>query len=712
MRNPDSEEIVALEEERVKHFAANLSALWLTFVTFTALLVMTVGTVTHRQIFIEQPLKLPLLNLDLPLVAFFWAAPILFVVLHLYLLLQIEVLVTMVGSYYRKLQITPKHLNQEHEARLRLDASVFVRMLVSRQAPREDLFGRANRVVAWTTIVGLPLICLLQIQFVFLPFHDPYMTMFHRLVVVADAVIAGLFWSSIATRAARTYHRGYVRKTLRQLAPRFMLFALRTPAIRAVIVSRTASWLFVGLTRLRLRWTRALGLSVPIITIVLSFVAAHPSEGIYRLTEGATRPLFEGAIDNVRGRPNTWLYMSNRLILPDQQFAAAEKLPTLSSDARMSLSMRGRDLNGAILDRAELREVDFTGSQLEGASMQGAILTRARFDCGDGATHFVDRRCTNLKGAVLDFAHLQAASFVGAHLQGASMIRAELQGANLSRAQLQGAALHSTLLAGAQLDLADLRGANLNTAQLQGASLLNTRLEGASLDHAQMQGASLYYTQLQAASLEWAELQGATLLEADLEDAAINGIYTFRTRCELSEPVHKCTRLAPTLAKTSHQYLSVDRLVRPRRLSVPAINADRTGFEQFEREIVLQLPTERSKEEVKARLSILAPGAQGEDDDNKDVEFWKASALKSIDAVQHLRRRSEILRELACNVNAAPHVARRLVQNYYMEGPTKVPANPHNDPDMRECVGAKSLGSREAAQLRDWLTNLDEQVRR
>jgi hypothetical protein len=46
--------------------AGKASILWTTFVTFELYLVIAFGSVTHRNLFLEDPIKLPLLNVDLP----------------------------------------------------------------------------------------------------------------------------------------------------------------------------------------------------------------------------------------------------------------------------------------------------------------------------------------------------------------------------------------------------------------------------------------------------------------------------------------------------------------------------------------------------------------------------------------------------------------------------------------------------------------------
>jgi hypothetical protein len=55
-------------------------------------LAIATGTTTHRMLFREDPLNLPVLNIPLPLVAFYILTPVIFVVLHFYMLLNLVLL--------------------------------------------------------------------------------------------------------------------------------------------------------------------------------------------------------------------------------------------------------------------------------------------------------------------------------------------------------------------------------------------------------------------------------------------------------------------------------------------------------------------------------------------------------------------------------------------------------------------------------------------
>ena len=80
---------VAELQKALNDTAGKASVLWTTFITCQLYLAIAFGSVTHRDLFLEAPIKLPLLNVDLPLVGFFVLAPILLVIFHFYVFLQL-----------------------------------------------------------------------------------------------------------------------------------------------------------------------------------------------------------------------------------------------------------------------------------------------------------------------------------------------------------------------------------------------------------------------------------------------------------------------------------------------------------------------------------------------------------------------------------------------------------------------------------------------
>jgi hypothetical protein len=77
-------------QKALNEAAGKASVLWTTFVIFQLYLAIAFGSVTHRDLFLESPIKLPLVNVDLPLVGFFVVAPGLLVIFHFFVFLQLR----------------------------------------------------------------------------------------------------------------------------------------------------------------------------------------------------------------------------------------------------------------------------------------------------------------------------------------------------------------------------------------------------------------------------------------------------------------------------------------------------------------------------------------------------------------------------------------------------------------------------------------------
>ena len=76
------------------------AGLWSSYIFVLLYLLIAVGSVTHRDLFLESPVKLPFLNVDLPLIGFLWVGPLLFLVVHAYVLLHFVLLAGKVGVFH------------------------------------------------------------------------------------------------------------------------------------------------------------------------------------------------------------------------------------------------------------------------------------------------------------------------------------------------------------------------------------------------------------------------------------------------------------------------------------------------------------------------------------------------------------------------------------------------------------------------------------
>ena len=601
--------------------AGKASALLTTFLTFLVYLTITLGSVKHRDLFLETPIQLPLLNVQLPLPGFFVVAPTVVLLFHVYVLLQLLAL-TKKAKYYEAALREAVPLAADRQAmRQRLDSFLVLQFLAGPKDQREGLTGLFLRLISWLSLVGAPLLVLLLAQVTFLPYHKEWVLWWLRFLVLLDVLLIWVVWNQIRIDGDESAPAG--RRTL---------------------------WLWLGLL---------LTLGVDVFSVL---VAIYPGEFAYdvqptlRFIPKSFPPewrvddawqtvhefLFAGQPDSVSGEPRSLL--SDRLVLMDQSFVDdPDKLDKLE----VGRSFRGRDLKYAALNRADLRKADFVGARLDPAYLVGAKLKGAKLGCA--ATSDVIDSCTSLQGAVLSKAQLQGADLSGALLQGADLSGALLHGANLSQARLEGAHLLDAQLQGADLSAAHLEGADLSKARLQGADLSAAHLEGANLSQAQlqgavlgaahMQGADLSGAQLQGADLSGAGLQGANLLAAGLQDASLEGAFLWRAR---GRPDRAVVARYDGDTRPWDEMLEISSLATWRDSILERI--DEGGL----------------RDAAMTRLSSLdAP--QDAPADLTPVELWTKPSPGPAAQDERERHFSASLADLACSSDAAPYVARALI---------------------------------------------------
>jgi uncharacterized protein YjbI with pentapeptide repeats len=471
---PDPFNVEALEKS-LNDSATRVSAIWVSFLVFGLYLVIAAGTVTHRQLLLEDPVKLPILNVELPLVGFFFLAPALFVVFHTYVLLQVLLLGRTAAAYNEALDRAVKPPPGNASMRQRLANTLFAQIFAGSPRERSGWLGALLQMMAWLTLVVAPILVLLAVQFQFLPYHSGPVTWTHRILIALDLVAVLVLWPALRYADRDVSLRLIVRRWF--------------PLSFATVVVASA-------------W------------IVLTF-PGEPHAKWTRYWPGEKHTTAEVECRTVS--PVSAVFSSfDRLYLPRVDVVDREKLKNIERNTKeagdpdyqgeRTRILRERDLNcGDFSGYADLRRVDLTGTSLRGAFLRFAHLQGASL------------KGAQLQYATLEQAQLQGASLDGAHLRGALLLLAQLQGASLEGAQLQGASLEGAQLQGAFLRGAGLEGASLDEAQLQGAFLRGAGLEGASLFAAQLQGAFLNAAHLQGAVLNGAQLQGASLAEAGLQ---------------------------------------------------------------------------------------------------------------------------------------------------------------------------------------------------
>jgi uncharacterized protein YjbI with pentapeptide repeats len=444
-------ELVAAANDAARR---EVSQQWFFFITLMLLLAASVGTTTHRALLDAAPMRLPLLNIDLPMLGYYAIAPSIFVVLHFYALLQVNALRAKVTEFVQAAEAraaaeaepgTAAHAAILERLVRPLDGFAVVQALAARRLRRRA--PAARMMTAITLVIG-PVLLLVFFLLRFLPYQDVATTHLHRALVAIDLAV---------------------------------LWVLMAPA------------------SITLRAISALG-SVAVMAFCLT-VATVRGEALDRPWPIAT-PLrealfFDGVLDPDTGRPPPMPF-SRVLILADERLIRETDADLARESVARTIVLRERSLRGAILIATDLRKADLTradlrGARLDQAWLQGASLVKAR-----------------LEAATLNGATLRDAFLAGAWLTGANMTGALLEGAVLDGASLAGAALDDAQAYAASFAGAALEGASLRGAQLQGAFLVGAQLQGASLVSADLRGADL-----REARIWRADASGARLAAVD-----------------------------------------------------------------------------------------------------------------------------------------------------------------------------------------------------
>ena len=177
--------------------AAGVGAgLWFSYLFLLLYLAIAAGSVTHRDLLFESPVKLPFLGVDLPMIGFFILGPLLFVIVHVYVLLHIGLLARKVRAFHEQLR-TISDDETRTSLRLQLPSNIFVQFLAGPIDIRTGFTGALLRSIAWISLTIGPVVLLLFFILQFLPYHSQLVSWWQRLVLTADLASLWILWPEI-----------------------------------------------------------------------------------------------------------------------------------------------------------------------------------------------------------------------------------------------------------------------------------------------------------------------------------------------------------------------------------------------------------------------------------------------------------------------------------------------------------------------------------
>lgn len=486
------------------------------------ILIIAFGT-TDLDLLVGKGIKLPVVDVEVPIVGFYALSPYLLVLVHFHLLVLLQLL-------SRKLYAFEGAISEPGASgclRDQLNIFPYTHYLVGRPHPMVMLM---IALIVSMTLVILPLATLCILQFTFLAYQDESITWIQRMATWLDVLVVLLLWPLILSKEAGW--RGYWHQAVGLLGP---------PKTRNLIILL----MFVGLSLLLFGpspaafWSGiAIYLAAPLMLLFLESMrksrlvsanAPAPREdrdAVRRMmsSRGFRVALMVGSA--VGFLVVLGMVMQLKVIALTGFLLSATLAVFWNPQApRGSVTILTTVLLGAVIPLAFI--VD--GERLE--SLMGKLpmmqnttqlcshcLTEARrLDVND--LFILPKPVPQEVRSLLNRGEWRVAK---EKVEGVDLSGRSLRGAQLMRTVLMNADLRGARLTGANLTQAQLQGANLSYAQLQEAQLGNAFLQTANLSGTLLEGAYLHGAQLNEATLWLAHLEGAILWEAHLEDARLS----------------------------------------------------------------------------------------------------------------------------------------------------------------------------------------------
>jgi uncharacterized protein YjbI with pentapeptide repeats len=492
------------------------------FITFCIYAFIVIASTNEYQLLLTNQVRLPILNVDIPIIWFSYLVPLLLVSFHFNLLLNLSEHSIKVNYWEREVR--------EGTKRIYLTPLYFQSGSIKAENKiNEYLFYFARYI---TTFL-FPLLILLYIQIFFSKLHIWHHTSYHFFMILVDLSAITFYWMRIVEKLDNIEDER--NKSIGQIYEEIKQFCRKSALKSGLFVAPIIMVSFVNLG----------------LVLVLTF-NFQPNDNKYALV-----------FPNIVAKKIDFNLQSNnmsrkiKLVLRDMDLKYAD----LTGSDLSGADMRYIKLNGAMLfftkfnnvdarfgsfNGAFCRNAEFSNSKLKGSNFEGAALNNVTFENSNlekaylkGAklknSNFKNSRARKIN---LDRSNLINADFSNSFLRKSKIRRAVLDNANLDNADLEDAdleqsklnfttaqntILEGSRLNGADLEFANLNGANLKRSKLHGAYIVNASLNGADLTDAELYGSIIKDSEFRSAKLKGVKLQGAVLNNVNLDGSYFIG---------------------------------------------------------------------------------------------------------------------------------------------------------------------------------------------
>jgi uncharacterized protein YjbI with pentapeptide repeats len=240
------------------------------------------------------------------------------------------------------------------------------------------------------------------------------------------------------------------------------------------------------------------------------------------------RPIFEEKDLRFADAKNAFLMRSN-FQSAKLQWINLDNATLINADFSNAL------INKGSLDKADLRWSDLTDANLEEAHLWDAdlhmsYLTRTNFHDADLSNSNltqtsgvgVDFKNTNLRYSDLSQVQYSGASMIGTRMQKAVLTRANILGSEFECAKLNESTLIETALTDSIFNKTDFEKADLSNAKLDDAELTNVDFQGAIMHSTFAQNSKFSHVRFNLADMSDADFINAEFSHADFTDVSLD----------------------------------------------------------------------------------------------------------------------------------------------------------------------------------------------
>ena len=351
------------------------------FLAFVLYVLLTVLGTTDRDFFFESGISFPLLNIKLPLIAFYVVVPIIIILVHFNVL----------------------YLYQEHQKLLQKH-SIIKKFYSSMPLGIFDMpiitkgtIHTLIKIFTYLVIYIMPLLTLYILWWHFNKYQSSFYSSLHLLYIAIDTLLLSyfLFATKVGKILSALLWVGFIVATLLQMAINNE--------------ERALSIIYSNFPKLKK-------------DTIKEFTKQH-----YPHLELSGEHLVSFDYNQLKSLQSLEKSKPLALLQPPLNLANRSfKYANFSHALLVRVNLRSANLQGANLGSANLQGANLWSANLQGANLRSTNLQRA------------DLGYANLQGANLWSANLEGADLMGAELQGANLMGTELQGADLRFANLQG----------------------------------------------------------------------------------------------------------------------------------------------------------------------------------------------------------------------------------------------------------------------------------